>query len=506
MLAACLLGRPAEAKYGGGAGEPYDPYLIYTAEHMNVIGAQSDDWDKHFKLMADIDLSSYAGTDFNIIGMSMFNAFSGVFDGNGKTISNFIHTAASRDYSGLFGYLRGSEAEIRNLGLVDPNVDVGSGTCVGSLVGYAYEGTFTNCYARGAGISGKNVVGGLIGYAQAGTITNCRVEGGSVSGNEEVGGLVGHNETGIEDCYSACSVSGNRIVGGLIGKNRGAKIANSSATGMVSADEYNVGGLVGENSGPITNCFAGGDILGGRRAAGLVGKNSGTITDSCSTGNISGDDSVGGLVGNSSGVTISNCYATGIVSGDRNVGGLVGANSSVTKLDGSFLPGRIAYCYSTGSVTGITHVGGLVGRNSGGVISTSFWDIQTSGLSNMCGRQTQGQGCDDRDGKTTGEMQTEITFLDAGWDFVGESVNGAEDIWSICEGLDYPKLASQFLMGDFDGDSRVDLADFAVFAERWLSGDSSFLWCRGADLTNDGNVDFSDLKEFVENWLAEGIG
>jgi hypothetical protein len=211
-------------------------------------------------------------------------------------------------------------------------------------------------------------------------------------------------------------------------------------------------------------------------------------------------------VGQSFGVTISNCYATGIVSGDRNVGGLVGANSSLAKFDGSWLSGRIAYCYSTGSVTGTTGVGGLVGWNSqGGVISTSFWDIQTGSRSNMCGRQTQGTGCDNRNGKSTAEMQTEITFLDAGWDFVSESVNGSEDIWSICEGLDYPKLASQFLIGDFDGDSRVDLADFAFVAERWLSSDRRFFWCRGADINGDGKVGVADLEKFADNWLAEGI-
>ncbi|MCX5644607.1 MAG: hypothetical protein NTZ17_07960 [Phycisphaerae bacterium] len=32
------------------------------------------------------------------------------------------------------------------------------------------------------------------------------------------------------------------------------------------------------------------------------------------------------------------------------------------------------------------------------------------------------------------------TFLDAGWDFVGETANGPEDIWWILEGKDYPHL------------------------------------------------------------------
>ena len=49
-------GLPAEAQYGGG--KPNDPYLIYTAEQMNAIGTGANDWDKHFKLMADIELSA----------------------------------------------------------------------------------------------------------------------------------------------------------------------------------------------------------------------------------------------------------------------------------------------------------------------------------------------------------------------------------------------------------------------------------------------------------------
>jgi hypothetical protein len=36
--------------------------------------------------------------------------------------------------------------------------------------------------------------------------------------------------------------------------------------------------------------------------------------------------------------------------------------------------------------------------------------------------------------------QEASTFLDAGWDFVGETANGTEDIWWILEGKDYPRL------------------------------------------------------------------
>ena len=45
-------------------------------------------------------------------------------------------------------------------------------------------------------------------------------------------------------------------------------------------------------------------------------------------------------------------------------------------------------------------------------------------------------------GKTTAAMQDLATYLAAGWDFVGETANGTEDLWKMShEGPSYPKLA-----------------------------------------------------------------
>ncbi len=90
---------------------------------------------------------------------------------------------------------------------------------------------------------------------------------------------------------------------------------------------------------------------------------------------------------------------------------------------------------STGTVNGNASVGGLVGNNYdvlGGMGSTtsSFWDIETSGQASSAGGT----------GKTTAEMQTASTFLEAGWDFMGDAENGTEDVWWINEGQDYPRL------------------------------------------------------------------
>ena len=104
LLCVLFLTLPAQAKYGGGSGEPNDPYLIYTPEQMNEIGLHENDWDKHFKLMADINLGNYKGTEFNIIGNNWPYPFCGIFDGNHHAISNFSYSSTDNDCIGLFRY------------------------------------------------------------------------------------------------------------------------------------------------------------------------------------------------------------------------------------------------------------------------------------------------------------------------------------------------------------------------------------------------------------------
>jgi hypothetical protein len=56
---------------------------------------------------------------------------------------------------------------------------------------------------------------------------------------------------------------------------------------------------------------------------------------------------------------------------------------------------------------------------------------------------------------------------------------------------------------DFNNDTKVDFADFAVLASYWQATDcnDSGGWCEGTDLDIDGNVDLDDLMLFVDYWL-----
>ncbi|MEN6307499.1 MAG: GLUG motif-containing protein [Anaerohalosphaeraceae bacterium] len=237
------------AEYGGGKGTAGEPYEIWTPEQMNTIGLNPADWGKHFKLMADIDMSIYTGTQYNIIG-NLTTQFTGTFDGGGHVISNLTITAVSQDYVGLFGYVE--NGQIRNLGI--NNMNITGDDNVGGLVGFCAFGTITNSYTSGI-FSGSNYVSGLLGYNYYSTIRSCYTAG-TISGSQRVAGLVGLNQSGtITFCYATGSVDGLREVGGLVGYNFYGTIRSCYSTGTISGS-WNVGCLVGLNeSGTLTSCF-----------------------------------------------------------------------------------------------------------------------------------------------------------------------------------------------------------------------------------------------------------
>ena len=317
LITVYILSVVARAQYGGGTGEPDDPYQIWTSEQMNQIGANSRDWHKNFILMNDIDLSTYTGRTFNIIGSSYGHPFNGIFNGNSKIISNFTYARTNSDYIGLFG-CTAENAEIKNLGLVDPTVEARTGEYVGSLVGCS-NGTMIGCYAQGVTVLGNNHVGGLVG-SNGGSFSECHVTG-IVSGNHDVGGLAGYNSDIMYNCYTTAIVIGGDTTGGL----------------------------VGWNNGIITICYSTACVSGKNNIGGLIGINGLIVNDSYSTGNVSGDEKVGGLVGGHAwDATITNCYSTGNVSGNEDVGGLLGLNSALS----------VGILYS---------------------VKGSFWNIETSG-------------------------------------------------------------------------------------------------------------------------------
>jgi len=274
LIVICLPVSAFCAKYGGGSGTLAQPFLIYTAADFSAIGNNPADWDKHFKLMRDIDLSGYDETNLPLIGLwvtlgsTQNQPFSGFFDGDGRTIRNFRYQDVHREYVGLFQHVVG---EIKNLELLDAKV-VAAGLGAGSLVGYLERGSVVDCSATNVSVSGDTYVGGLIGMAD-GSVSRCSSRG-RVSGVWYVGGLVGQLGKGmISQSYSKASVLGNESVGGLVGATlRETAIVDSCyATGAVDGSLY-VGGLAGQVvQGRVFRCYSAGAVTGKQSVGGLVG-------------------------------------------------------------------------------------------------------------------------------------------------------------------------------------------------------------------------------------------
>jgi len=256
ILVVLAVSEPAFSEnYGGGNGDPNKPFQISNAHHINQIGANPGDWNSHFLLVKDIDLSQITGEQFNIIGNKTI-PFTGVFNGQNHIIENFTYDTNGTEDIGLFGCLGGPNAVVTNLVLVDVNVNAPTAQCVGALLGRLDEGTVKKCYVRNGSVTGNDTTGGLVGHCSGKILLsyneNCTV---SAINGTNIGGLAGLNDSSgvLKDCYSSGNVSGLS----------------------------NIGGLAGTNSGTITHCYATGDVDGTSILGGLVGSDNGGFYKKC---------------------------------------------------------------------------------------------------------------------------------------------------------------------------------------------------------------------------------
>lgn len=180
-------------------------------------------------------------------------------------------------------------------------------------------------------------------------------------------------------------------------------------------------------------------ITGGSRVGGICGNLSyGNIENCMVTGDISGYQYVGGIVGvggewNNDISSISQCASSGnIIATDGKVGGILGyryGSCSIencysianVKAEGSYnseaygIGGYAENCYFAGTISGAGNVSPL-----GSYDTNSYYDSEKTKISGKQGALT------------TKEMKQQASFQ--GWDF--------DKIWTIQEGVDYPKLRS----------------------------------------------------------------
>ena len=317
--------------------------------------------------------------------------------------------------------------------------------------------------------------------AESSSISGLTLDNFIITASEDyTGALVGNNRGDIDDVHvinSTINGGSYQNIGGLAGYSYNATISNSSSSATVSGGNH-VGGLVGSSYATITNSYSTGDVTGTEDVGGLAGSTSGDISNSYATGNVSGTDKVGGLAGNhSTGSTISNSYATGDVTGTSSVGGLTGVTLPYAVIENS---------YATGTVTGTEYVGALAGLY-GGVITNSFYNKETAGVSSAVGSGSS-YGVT---GLTGSQFATSTPFVNAGWsesewDF---TVDGPHLVWENYE----------------PAGSTIHISSAQEFIDKIAQNGAD---TEGKTYVLDNDIDFSTISNYVakENFSGTIIG
>ena len=267
-----------------GSGTENDPWQINNVSDMNLFaqcvnvgGYQfchpdpsdpSKQASEYVKLFNNLTYDDASNASFEPVGFDdgywnngVYDAyFCGIFDGNGKTISNINYTnkvaSGASCALGLFGSVYYPDGicnpVIKNLTLNNCTFKGGTndGNRVGALAGFAARTdisgiTITNCTVEGSvnpATSTKTFIGGLValieGYSK---VSGCSISGSTINYNStsanncHMGGLVGRSHTcEISDCIvDNCTLSSNysETVGGIVGLVYSTTIQNNRVKG-----------------------------------------------------------------------------------------------------------------------------------------------------------------------------------------------------------------------------------------------------------------------------------
>ena len=280
MLVMAILmpygGAWAQTQPSKGDGEVGNPYIITKAEELawfrdQVNNGQYSICAKIADNVEVIDMSTVCHAadasknlgELSWVPIGVGNAYTGTFDGSGKTISN-LYIKAEKQQAGLFGYT--FQSTIKNLTFENANV-TNTNNYTGILVGDAgYESSLQNI-----------------------KISNtCQIKGGKCTG-----GIAGELDGNAYNCVNYATVQGIQYIGGLCGYYSRSRTGNSMTAcanyGNVTASSLGVGGLVGYfDSGTIQDCANYGGVKGTDRIAGMAGSViNGKIQNVFSYGNIS---------------------------------------------------------------------------------------------------------------------------------------------------------------------------------------------------------------------------
>ena len=239
-----------------GSGTADDPYQVKTAFDLFDVRANLT---AHYKLMNDIDLTEWIAKESPSQGWSPIGTqttpFSGVFDGNKKSIKGLIINKPSVNNVGLFGVL--DNASIHHLCLINPIIKGAS--YVGPIAGFILtvgtgKSSINNNAVIGGHLVGNNSLGGIIGgfgsgweYASRSHMVVGNFSSIMITGDYYCGGICGNSRTGYY--YNSVWYQYNSGIQNFV-----CFIQNNHYCGTINA-LGNIGGILGYSSRADSNDF-----------------------------------------------------------------------------------------------------------------------------------------------------------------------------------------------------------------------------------------------------------
>lgn len=335
-------------KFASGKGTKTDPYIIETKTQFLNIASRNDSNNKVYFKLADslsgleIKQSDLVNDDGFLIG-----SFSGVLDGNGKTITFICDRTAKKtlslkiDSSNTYAFSEGcalfgeisSTGEVKNL-TVQTTLQFSSApnSIVVAPIALVNQGKIENVKLQGFTISQNNVlnkanslfIGGIVGInkGEISSCTNeCELDISADISTFGYGGIALANEKTIEKCVSkqdksfTFGVITTSYIGGIALSNtsnssliRLCGVESSFSISMVkNSTTYGGGIVVIQTIGTINACYFNGEFSntssGTLSAGGIVySATGGDIYNSVST-----QETFNAIKMNA---TIKNCYGT----------------------------------------------------------------------------------------------------------------------------------------------------------------------------------------------------
>ena len=395
---------------GKAYGSIYNPVLISELDDLNDEFGYDDNGNritsstKSIRVINDIDFSELTSSL-----LTSAVEYSGIFDGNGLTLSNVSLICDISSTESSFGFFKSltsntiNRGVIKNLTLNLIEVKASQTSVVGGLVGSMYDSLIFNITVEGSDVAvkGSNIVGGVVGLVEGNSrlyniVSQISANAGYRNSSTDLqsmvykndatasdysntteyvsyaGGVAGVIDTKVDDEYVNCMGSPTiynlqvlgksrviaEIVGGVVGM-LGMYVYASNLSLTINADQFIdgdriAGGVVGELRGKLSQSYIAHTDNVQTTIDNLSYGSSSSLENISFFKNNSNTIASGGLVGFNFGGTIIDCYAKVDVRNAYSTcaGGLVGAN----------IGGDIRAVYATGSVIAKTSVGGLIGE------------------------------------------------------------------------------------------------------------------------------------------------